>query len=126
MPILWSLNMKDQHQASAQDLEKRLKFLDEYKRIRDEAAGEIDGNEDEKEGEETQDVSPSSAVFPHEVMVHSRAIAYFDSYLRGLWDNPVLLIRNNAPSSHIFLRQERERPGRKEAQGESGGEGAFL
>jgi hypothetical protein len=63
MPILWSQNMKDQHQASAQDLEKRLKFLDEYKRIRDEETGETDGTEEEKDGEESQDVSPSMQFF---------------------------------------------------------------
>ena len=63
MPILWSLYMKHQHQASAQDLEKRLRFLDEYKRIRDEETGETDGNEDEKDGEESQDLSPSSQFF---------------------------------------------------------------
>jgi len=55
--------MKDQHQASAQDLEKRLKFLDEYKRIRDEETGETDGTEEEKYGEEFQDVSPSTQFF---------------------------------------------------------------
>jgi len=63
MPILWSPNMKDQHQASAQDLEKRLKFLDEYKRIRDEETGETDGTEEEINGEESQDVSPSTQFF---------------------------------------------------------------
>ena len=42
MLVLWSMEMKHQHLASAQDLEKRLRFIDEYKRIRDEAAGEID------------------------------------------------------------------------------------
>jgi hypothetical protein len=55
--------MKDQHQASVQDLEKRLKFLDEYKRIRDEETGETDGTEEEKDGEESQDVSPSTQFF---------------------------------------------------------------
>jgi len=55
--------MKDQHQASAQDLEKRLKFLDEYKRIRDEEIGETDGTEEEINGEESQDVSPSTQFF---------------------------------------------------------------
>jgi hypothetical protein len=55
--------MKDQHQASAQDVEKRLKFLDEYKRIRDEETGETDGTEEEKDGEESQDVSPSTQFF---------------------------------------------------------------
>jgi len=61
--VLWSMEMKHQHLASTQDLEKRLRFLDEYKRIRDEAAGEIDGNSDEREGEETKDLSPSSEFF---------------------------------------------------------------
>lgn len=55
--------MKDQHQALAQDLEKRLKFLDEYKRIRDEETGETDGTEEEINGEESQDVSPSTQFF---------------------------------------------------------------
>ena len=55
--------MKDQHQASAQDLEKRLRFLDEYKRIRDEETGKTDGTEEEKNGEESQDVSPSTQFF---------------------------------------------------------------
>ncbi len=63
MPVLWSSDMKNQHQASAQDLEKRLKFLDEYKRIRDEETGATDGNEEEKDGEESQDVSPSAQFF---------------------------------------------------------------
>ena len=63
MLVLWSMEMKHQHLASTQDLEKRLRFLDEYKRIRDEAAGEIDGNSDEREGEETNDLSPSSEFF---------------------------------------------------------------
>jgi hypothetical protein len=63
MLVLWSMEMKHQHLASAQDLEKRLRFIDEYKRIRDEAAGEIDGNSDEREGEETKDLSPSSEFF---------------------------------------------------------------
>lgn len=63
MLVLWSMEMKHQHLASAQDLEKRLRFLDEYKRIRDEAAGEIDGDSDEREGEETKDLSPSSEFF---------------------------------------------------------------
>ena len=55
--------MKHQHQASVQDLEKRLRLLDEYRRIRDEAAREIDGDSDEREGEETKDLSPSSEFF---------------------------------------------------------------
>jgi hypothetical protein len=63
MPVLWSPDMKHQHQASAQDLEKRLKFLDEYKRTRDEETGATDGNKQEKDGEESQDVSPSTQFF---------------------------------------------------------------
>jgi hypothetical protein len=63
MLVLWSMEMKHQHLASTQDLEKRLRFIDEYKRIKDEAAGEIDGNSDEREGEETKDLSPSSEFF---------------------------------------------------------------
>jgi len=63
MPVLWSTDMKLQYQASVQDLEKRLRFLDEYKRIRDEDTGETDGNEAEKDGEESQDVSPSTQFF---------------------------------------------------------------
>ena len=63
MLVLWSMEMKHQYLASAQDLEKRLRFIDEYKRIRDEAAGEIDGNSDEREEEETKDLSPSSEFF---------------------------------------------------------------
>jgi hypothetical protein len=59
MPILWSPNMKDQHQASAQDLEKRLKFLDEY----NEETGETNGTEEEKDSETPQDVSPSTQFF---------------------------------------------------------------
>jgi hypothetical protein len=55
--------MRDQHQASAQDLEKRLKFLDEYKRIRGEETGETDGTEEKKGGEESQEVSPSTQFF---------------------------------------------------------------
>jgi hypothetical protein len=66
MPVLWSPDMKHQHEASAQDLEKRLRFLDEYKRIGDKA-GEItditDINDDQREGEEAEDKSPSSQFF---------------------------------------------------------------
>ena len=63
MLVLWSIEMKHQHLASDQDLEKRLRFLDEYKRIRDEGTGATDGNEDEQDGEESQDVSPSAQFF---------------------------------------------------------------
>ena len=55
--------MKLQHQATAQDLEERLRFLDEFKRIRDEETGANDGNEDDKDGEESQDVSPARSFF---------------------------------------------------------------
>lgn len=55
--------MKDQHQASAQDCEKRLKFQDKFKRLRDEETRETDGTEEEKDGEEFQGVSPSTQFF---------------------------------------------------------------
>jgi len=55
--------MKHQDQASSQDLEKRLRFLDEFRRIREEAAGETEGNEGEKDGDEPRDLSPSSRFF---------------------------------------------------------------
>jgi len=56
--------MKHQHQASPRDLEKRLRFLDEYKRIDDKAAGITDIiNGGEGEGEGAEDQSPSSQFF---------------------------------------------------------------
>jgi len=55
--------MKHQDQASTRNLEKRLRFLDEYKRIREEAAGEIEGNDDEKDGDEPRSLSASSLFF---------------------------------------------------------------
>ena len=63
MPVLWSPDMKHQHEASAQDLEKRLRFLDEYKRIGDKAGEITDVSDDEREGEEAEDKSPSSQFF---------------------------------------------------------------
>jgi hypothetical protein len=63
MPVLWSPDMKHQHEASAQDLEKRLRFLDEYKRIGDKAGEKTDINDDQREGEEAEDKSPSSQFF---------------------------------------------------------------
>jgi hypothetical protein len=60
MPVFWSPDMKHQHDASAQDLEKRLRFLDEYKRIGDKA-GEITDIIDDQE--EAEDKSPSSQFF---------------------------------------------------------------
>jgi hypothetical protein len=55
--------MKHQHEASAQDLEKRLRFLDEYKRIGNEADEITDINVDEKGEEEIEAPSPSSQFF---------------------------------------------------------------
>ena len=55
--------MKNQGQASSPDLEKRLRLLDEFKRIRDEAAGEPEGDEGEMEGDEPRELSPSSRFF---------------------------------------------------------------
>ncbi len=65
MPVLWSPDMKDHHQASSQDLEKRLRFLDEYKRIGDKASDTNDINDDERDGAEAEaeDKSPSSQFF---------------------------------------------------------------
>ncbi len=55
--------MKHQDQASTRNLEKRLRFLDEFKRIRDLENGEIEENIDEKDGDETQALSDSSRFF---------------------------------------------------------------
>jgi hypothetical protein len=55
--------MKHQDQASTRNLEKRLRILDEFKRIRDEAAGEIEGNDNKKDADEPQDLSASSRFF---------------------------------------------------------------
>jgi len=55
--------MKHQDQASTRNLEKRLRFLDEFNRIRDEAAGEIEENDDEQDGDESQPLSDSSRFF---------------------------------------------------------------
>jgi hypothetical protein len=63
MPVLWSPDMKHQHQASARDLEKRLRFLDEYKRVGDKAGEITDVIDDEREEAEAEDVSPSSQFF---------------------------------------------------------------
>jgi hypothetical protein len=63
MPVLWSPDMKHQHEASSQDLEKRLRFLDEYKRIGNEADDIADLNADEKDEEEIEAGSPSSQFF---------------------------------------------------------------
>jgi hypothetical protein len=63
MPVLWSPDMKHQREASAQDLEKRLRFLDEYKRIGNEADEIDDLSADERDEEEIEDKSPSSQFF---------------------------------------------------------------
>lgn len=55
--------MKHQDQACSPELEKRPRFLDEFERIRDEAAGETADAEGEKDGEEPRDLSPSSEFF---------------------------------------------------------------
>jgi hypothetical protein len=65
MPVLWSPEMKHQHQPPAQDLEKRLRFLDEYKRIGGGAdeISDVDGDEREEAETEAEDRSPSSRFF---------------------------------------------------------------
>jgi hypothetical protein len=55
--------MKHQDQASTRNLEKRLRLLDEFERIRDEAAGDIQGNDDEEDGDEARALSDSSRFF---------------------------------------------------------------
>jgi hypothetical protein len=55
--------MKNQDQAFSQDLEKRLRFLDEFSRIGDETAVESEGNEGESHGDEPRELSPSSRFF---------------------------------------------------------------
>jgi hypothetical protein len=57
--------MKHQHQAPVQDLNKRLRFLDEYKRIGDNAAEIADDKDDARvvEEAEAEDKSPSAQFF---------------------------------------------------------------
>ncbi len=55
--------MKNHNQASSSDLEKRLRLLDEFKRIRDEEAGELEGDDREKDGDEPRPLSPSARFF---------------------------------------------------------------
>jgi len=62
-PVFRSLFMKNQDQASSTDREKRLRLLGEFKRIRDGAAGEPEGDEGEMEGDEPRELSPSSRFF---------------------------------------------------------------
>jgi len=57
------LSMKHQDQAFSQDLEKRLRFPEEFKRIGDETAIELEGNEGERDGDEPRELSPSSRFF---------------------------------------------------------------
>jgi len=63
MPVLWSPDMKHQYEASTQDLEKRLRFLDEYKRIGKEADEITESSADAKDDEEIEKKSPSSQFF---------------------------------------------------------------
>ena len=55
--------MKHHDQASTRNREKRLRFLDEFNRIKDLENGEIEGNGDEEDGDETQALSDSSRFF---------------------------------------------------------------
>lgn len=55
--------MKHHDQASTRSREKRLRFLDEFNRIKDLENGEIERNDDEKDGDEPQDLSASSEFF---------------------------------------------------------------
>jgi len=56
-------SMKHQDQAFSQDLEKRLRFLEEFRRTGDETAVESEGNEGERDGDEPRELSPSSRFF---------------------------------------------------------------
>ena len=58
--------MKHEHQAPVGDLAKRLRFLDEYKRIDNEATDDLaDAVNDDREGNltEPEEISPSSQFF---------------------------------------------------------------
>jgi len=55
--------MKHQDQASSRDLEKRLRFSGQYRRIGDEAAGGSEGNDGEKDGGDPRELSPSMRFF---------------------------------------------------------------
>ena len=57
--------MKHEHQASIGDLEKRLRFLDEYKRIGNKEDDLADAINDDRDGDEAEqmDISPSSQFF---------------------------------------------------------------
>lgn len=55
--------MKNQDQAASSELEERLRLLDEFKRIRDAAAGESEGDDRERDGDEPRELSPSSRFF---------------------------------------------------------------
>lgn len=57
-----SFFMKNHDQASS-GLEKRLRFLDEFKRIRVEEAVEPEGNRGEEDGDEPRPLSPSARFF---------------------------------------------------------------
>jgi hypothetical protein len=62
-PVFWSPDMKHQHPNSPQDVEKMTRFLDEYQPRQIEATGEAAEDSDEKNGEESQNLSPSSRFF---------------------------------------------------------------
>lgn len=55
--------MKNQHEASSPGLEKRLKFLDEFRRVSEQPAGEPEENAEEGAAEDTQGESPSNEFF---------------------------------------------------------------
>ena len=63
VPVSWSPDMKNHHEASSPDLEKRLKFLDEYRRISSQATGEAAEQKEEGDAEDIQDASPSNEFF---------------------------------------------------------------
>lgn len=63
MLVLLSPDRKHQHHLSAHDVEERMKILDEFNRIRDEAAGETDEIGNQGDGEETEKLSPSAQFF---------------------------------------------------------------
>jgi len=65
MPVFWSPDMKHEHQAPIGDLEKRLRFLDEYKRINNEQDDLADAVNDDREGDqaEPEEISASSKFF---------------------------------------------------------------
>ena len=55
--------MKNQHEASSPGLEKRLKFLDEFRRVSEQATGETAEHEEKGDAVDTQDANPSNEFF---------------------------------------------------------------